>query len=186
MKAAATLKQLIWLLLIGLFFGGLSYWLVVTFRRSVSWRTFVVQSGSMEPAIMTGDVVVIKKFQEYQKADVITFKDSSERTVTHRIVEETGGSGDTGETTTQSGDQKTIQSFITKGDANQTNDPESIPQEKIIGKVTMTIPKFGYVIQFIKSPWGFILCIIVPSTLILYDEIKSIFHELQKGRSRRS
>lgn len=116
---------------------------------------------------MTGDAIIIKKQSDYVKAEVITYKDENDRTVTHRILE------------VQS---KNPGKFVTKGDANDTADAEIITEEKIIGKVVGVIPKFGFVIQFIKSPWGFIFCIITPTVLILYDEVRSLVQALRKNK----
>jgi signal peptidase len=162
-----TFKHIVVYIVIALFFGFISYKLVSWFRNTVPWRTYVVQSGSMEPSIMTGDAIIIKKQPEYIKADVVTFKDENDRTVTHRIQE------------VQS---KNPGKFVTKGDANQTADLEVITEEKVIGKVIGVIPKFGYIIRFIKSPWGFILCIITPTVLILYDELRSLIQALRKNK----
>lgn len=162
---AKTFKHIVVYIVIAIFFAFASFQLVTWFRQSIPWRTYVVQSGSMEPSIMTGDVIVIRKQGGYAKNEVITFKDENERTVTHRVLELKSSSP---------------QSFITKGDANQTPDQETIKIEKVIGKVVWVIPKFGFVIKFIKSPWGFILCIIIPTALILYDELKTLIGALKK------
>ncbi len=59
--------------------------------------------------------------------------------VTHRIIEiQPGG-------------------YLTKGDANNTDDKVPIPPEKVIGKVILTIPGAGAVIQFFQSPMGMLL-----------------------------
>lgn len=120
---------------------------------------------------MTGDLIIIKAQDTYQKNEVITFKDTTDRTVTHRIIEVFPG-----DTTL----------FTTKGDANQDADTAEVPQDKVVGKVVQVIPKFGYVVQFIKSPWGFILCILTPGILIMYDEVRAIVASLKTpARSRR-
>ena len=172
-----SLKTIFFYLLIILFFGFLSYKLVLWIRHSLAWKTYVVQSGSMEPSIMTGDMIIIKKESSYQKSDVITFKDFNDRTVTHRIMETKAAVGNA--------NSESAQTYVTKGDANQDSDTGTMPQERVIGKVVQVIPKFGYVVQFIKSPWGFILCIIAPAILIIYDEVRAVFEEARPVRRRR-
>jgi signal peptidase len=137
----------------------------------------------MEPSIMTGDMIVIKKESTYQKNDVITFKDFNDRTVTHRIIEAKAESATSSEV--RGSNNQNSQIFVTKGDANQATDTGTLPQERVIGKVVQVIPKFGYVVQFIKSPWGFILCIIAPAILIIYDEVRAVFEEARPVRRRR-
>jgi len=108
---------------------------------------------------MTGDLIVLQKQSEYRQNQVITFKNERGRTVTHRIV-----SVDPGKNTI----------FRTKGDANQDQDLEEVREEQVIGSVMQVVPKFGYVVKFLKSPWGFILCILAPGIVILYDEIRAL------------
>ncbi len=166
-----TLKSIVYYLIIMAICGFVSYHLVTWVRQNISWHSYVVQSGSMEPSIMTGDLIIIKKQDSYTKNDVVTFKDANKRTVTHRVLE-------------VSKSQPTT--FTTKGDANQTADIDTIKQEQIVGKVVQVIPKFGYVVRFIKSPWGFILTIITPAILIIYEEVKVLFASDHKPQRRRS
>src|SRR3989338_9973092 len=71
-----------------------------------SLRSFVVVSGSMEPAIRLGSIVLTKSATNYKTGDVVSFNNKAGQTVTHRIMEiKTSPDG---------------QSFILKGDANNT------------------------------------------------------------------
>lgn len=98
----------------------------------------VVVSGSMEPAIQIGDVVVIKSQKDYQKDDVITFCDTlTGDYVTHRII-------------LVSEDGK----FLTKGDANNTDDKLAIPQDAVVGKVIAVWRGAGKAIQKMQTPLG--------------------------------
>ncbi|HAP74148.1 TPA: signal peptidase I [Candidatus Campbellbacteria bacterium] len=130
----------------------------------------VVQSGSMEPAIKTGSVAVIKPSDDYQVGDVITFGDvyKSETPITHRIV-----------------DIKVIEGdyyYITKGDANDDKDPKDVPKEDVIGKVLFSLPYAGYVVQEARKPFGFAILIIIPGVIIVYDESKKIWKEIKKTK----
>ena len=51
-----------------------------------SYESLLVRSGSMEPTIMTGDVIFAKQLNQYNKNDVVAFKDEGDRVITHRIV----------------------------------------------------------------------------------------------------
>ncbi|KKQ36980.1 MAG: Peptidase S26B, signal peptidase [Candidatus Roizmanbacteria bacterium GW2011_GWA2_37_7] len=70
-----------------------------------SYESLLVRSGSMEPTIMTGDVIFAKQLNQYNKNDVVAFKDEGDRVITHRIVKIDESDGQL--------------TFITKGDANQ-------------------------------------------------------------------
>lgn len=133
---------------------------------NVPYKGFLIQSGSMEPAIMTGDVIIVNSFPDYKLNDVITFYDNENRVVTHRIIEVDNSSSET--------------SFKTKGDANQSEDIHLQKKSKVIGKVIMVIPKIGYLAAFSQTKMGIFLLVLVPVVLIVYDEIIKMFKELRK------
>ena len=116
----------------------------------------LVQSGSMEPSIMTGDVIIIRQDKWYQKGDVVTFNDGNKGRVTHRIVE------------------ADKDSFVTKGDANRSSDNNNINFTQILGKVILVLPKLGYLVVFSKSLLGMIIMIIIPGIIITADELFKI------------
>ncbi|MDO8497768.1 MAG: signal peptidase I [bacterium] len=132
--------------------------------QGYSW--YVVQSGSMEPSIMIGDLVVVKKQDEYYKRDVVTFESSDTRKVTHRI-DSLSGEGES-------------QVFITKGDANRTEDNDTVTKNHIIGKVVYVIPKIGLANGFISSGPGLIIFIVIPALIIIGDEVFSLLHNGRK------
>lgn len=141
---------------------------LIEYSGNPVFRTYVVQSGSMEPSIMTGDIIAIMPQPQYVKSDVITFHGAEDRIITHRITE----TKQTAETTT----------FITKGDANRETDTEIVPLERIIGKVVLVIPKLGYFVTFGKSFYGIILLVVVPTAIIVADELGNIILSRQKKR----
>jgi len=111
----------------------------------------IVMSGSMEPAIMPGDVVVIREQapQKYKLGDIATYLVGT-TTYTHRIIgEENGG-------------------FILKGDKNNVVD-DTVPAEQFVGKVLFRIPKIGLAILFFKTPLGMTVLLIL-LVLCLYGE----------------
>ena len=133
-------------------------------------KFMIVQSGSMEPAIKTGSVVMTAPSDNYKIGDVISFgKDSKTKTpTTHRIY-----------------DMEVIEGnayYVTKGDANNAPDREEVSKEEVIGKVLISVPYVGYVVDFTKRPIGFVLFIIIPALVIIGDEIKKIHKELKAQR----
>jgi len=149
-----------WIFL-ALFGVGLILTLAANLNVLGGYRLLIVQSGSMEPTIMTGDVIVIAKANTYQKNDVITFQDSQKSITTHRVyeAEEVGGE----------------KLFTTKGDANRVQDNDVVSERLVMGKVILTIPKLGYFIYFLRSKIGFVIFLIIPACLIVIDEIINIF-----------
>ncbi len=133
---------------------------------NLPYTTYLIQSGSMEPSIMTGDVIVIKEFPIYQERDVVTFVDANDHIVTHRIIEKNNSaSGST---------------FITQGDANQTPDVDTIEKQQIKGKVVFTIPRIGYLVKFSRTRLGLVLFIMIPVIWLVFDEIKKIVAEVSQ------
>jgi len=145
------------------------------FYRPVSlWgdtRYEPVYSGSMEPAIPVGSVVVIKPVdpETLKVGDILCFKIETESptTVTHRII------------------NITSQGFITKGDANEDPDTWIVKKENVVGKVIATIPYLGYLGYFVRTPIGFILLIIIPAALLIIIEIKNIIKEAKKAKQEK-
>src|SRR5690606_10758951 len=120
--------------------------------------TYVVSSGSMEPVIATGSVVITTPIDASQVkvGNVVTFLSpvDSTQTVIHRVVEiETDNEG--------------IISFRTKGDNNDSIDNWTVPQDNILGLSRSSLPYLGYLISFLKTPMGFIVGIGVPALLLM-------------------
>ena len=128
---------------------------------------YIVQSGSMEPSIMTGDIIVTQSLRTYKKNDVITFTDPTMGIVTHRIVD-INGSG-------------TDQHFLTQGDANRISDINDINQSQIIGKVSLILPRLGYLVVFSHQPLGAIFLIGLPGLIIIIEEILKLSKKSSSG-----
>jgi len=165
-KRDTTLEALKWLVagliiayVLSLYIGRIDF--------KLPFRTYVVQSGSMEPAIMTGDLIIIRPSLSYVQHQVVTFKDSEDRVVTHRIMD------------IESTDAGLV--FVTKGDANPASDVEKIDLNQIVGRVALVVPKLGYLVSFGKSRWGSLFLVIIPAVVIIYDEYRDMKRNLNKG-----
>lgn len=82
---------------------------------------FQISSNSMAPTFYKDDFIIIKKEEDYNIGEIITYKINNNCLVTHRIIEK----------------YKNV--FITKGDANNIKDEEEIPREAVVGKVVYII-----------------------------------------------
>ena len=101
-----------------------------------------VLTGSMEPAIPVGSIVITKEKSSYEIEDIISFQEKGS-VITHRII---------------SIDRER---YITKGDANNVADTEEVQQKQILGKVILTIPLLGYLVMWLMSPVGIISLFII-------------------------
>lgn len=93
----------------------------------------IVLSGSMSPAIEVNDLLIIQKCEEYEVGDIVTYVDSDNVLVTHRLI------GKDGETA------------YTQGDANNVADPP-FNISRIKGKVVKIIPGVGRIVEIIQNP----------------------------------
>lgn len=133
----------------------------------------IVKSGSMEPTIPTGSIVVVMPGKTYHVGDVITFGKDTKTQIptTHRIVSV----------------RENVQGnfYTTKGDANEEQDPREVMASEVIGKVLVHVPYAGYILDFARQPIGFTLLIGVPALMIVFDETVNIYREVVKLRRRR-
>jgi signal peptidase len=144
---------------------------LIFYRPVLLWgdtRYEPVYSGSMEPAIPVGGIVVIKPVdpETLKIGDIICFTLTEPTSITHRIK------------------NITDQGFITKGDANEDPDQWIVKKENVIGKAILTIPFIGYIGYFVRTPTGFILLIVMPASVIIIMEIRNIVKELRKQKQK--
>ena len=136
--------------------------LAIVIMLIVGFKPAVVLTPSMTPNIMPGDLIVFKATdpENINEGDVITFWASAESqeengtSVTHRVVK-------------KHNDGDGTFSFTTKGDYNDTNDSQPVPQERVIGKVYIVLPWIGQLFLFIKNNLLVIVFSVI-SIVILY------------------
>jgi len=109
------------------------------------WSSMVVTSGSMEPALSPGDVVLVqpRDTAALEPMDIITFRADDGSRVSHRIVDKGADARGT--------------SFVTKGDANEEADGDVVDARNVVGQVHFSVPRVGYLIAWARTPLGLIL-----------------------------
>jgi len=137
-----------------------------------SMHLLTVLSGSMNPEMNPGDVVVstYTNPEEIQINDIITFAfvDNPKKCITHRVINITN------------------EGFQTKGDANEDPDQRTVQSSEVIGKVVLTIPYIGYLPHFAQSPLGFITLIVIPGIMIITAEIRNIAKTKKKEETKKA
>ena len=137
------------------------------------WRVDAVYSGSMEPEFMAGDVVITQPVQttKIEEGDVITYRSPRNNEMTsHRVTAIDNGP---------------VPGFHTKGDANEDTDPYLVPAANIVGRVCFSIPFFGRVTGFIKTPKGLILTLCLPGSIIVAMELVNIWRVVSDRGKRK-
>jgi signal peptidase I len=125
-----------------------SFWLVAGFALCLTvivalpgvfgHRALTVVSGSMEPTLETGSVVLddVISPAEARPGDILTFNDPHrKRLLTHRLrsMRIEGGTA----------------FMVTRGDANDAPERWSVPVDGEIGRVAYHVPKVGHLRAFI-------------------------------------
>lgn len=112
-------------------------------------RLYAVQTGSMVPAHLPGDLVVAAPPADIALGDVLTFRSGGGGLTTHRVM-------------AVNGDQLTM-----KGDANETADPVPVPRAAVVGEVVQGVPNGGYALVFLQQPAGILGIMTLVTSVIL-------------------
>lgn len=128
-------------------------------------RSYVVRSGSMSPAVDTGDVVVVEPIAplDAEVGQIVTFEnpEANGDLTSHRAI-----------MITQRGDNVR---FTTKGDANTGTEQWRVPIESQIGKVLYRVPMLGFVSVWIQTPVGRVALVIIPALLLAATALARIW-----------
>jgi len=154
------------------FVSGKRIWIVVLATCSLIATTLIwemhtdrllsVQTNSMSPVLVRGDAVVITPTQlkSLKLGDMVSYRSATNPNVlvTHRIIYI----------------NVPQQAIVTKGD-NAGRSDGTITSQQIIGRVSYTIDRLGYVLNFVRSRTGLFCLIYMPALLILVDELQRLF-----------
>ena len=135
----------------------------------------IVLTGSMEPTIKAGDLIVTKKIdaKDVKVGDVISFFDpagNGSTILTHRVIDieidETSGE----------------LFFRTQGDDNDIADMTPVPAENLVGRWEGTrFWGLGYVVLFTQSTVGLIIIIsVIVAAIIIYMIVRKRIQDKEK------
>lgn len=131
-----------------------------------------VLSGSMEPSIQTGSIIAVKSLESSEKQnlkvdDVITFMETQDKLVTHRIID-----------VKQTADSVL---YTTQGDNNNGPDREPVLAENVVASYEgFTIPYAGYIASFAQSPNGSLAFLVLPGILMVGYSFITIMMAIRK------
>ena len=156
----------------------------VLFASRNGWEFDAVLSGSMEPVLHVGGLVVVKPAdaQEIKTGEIISFKlPGVDTPVCHRMIDIREINGQ--------------RFFQTKGDANEEPDQDLVPAASVSGKTVFRMPYVGRLIE-IKSfastrvallgkslPAGILFILVVGLLFIgltMKDTLDDIFHPAKR------
>jgi signal peptidase len=145
----------------------------IVFPIVIGYQARVVATGSMEPHIHVGDVIVGHRVapESVHVGDIVIFRDpgGSGRELAHRIiaVDVTGRRA----------------AITTKGDANTTVERFTVPLSGHIGLVTYRIPAIGYGLAYAGRPAARLALVTVPALLLCLVELKRIWTSPRAARA---
>lgn len=144
---------------------------VSAFPITGNFKIMAVLSGSMEPAIRTGSIVIVRPQEGYRIGDIITFtgvNGGKSIPITHRVAETRVDRG--------------TPSYLTKGDANNAPDARLVAHREIIGGLVFSVPYLGYGVETARKPYGLATLILLPAALVTIDQAGRIKKELVRLR----
>ena len=129
------------------------------------YGSLTVLSGSMEPTLHVGSVVVVQRIQplDARVGDIVTYENPAEQgqLITHRIHDMTLDGA--------------YVKFTTKGDANTGVEKWQVPPSGSIGRVVYRVPWIGYAMHWMRSRWGRLMLIVAPALALGCYELLGIW-----------
>ena len=125
------------------------------------YAAYYVLTGSMEPTIMTGDVILVEKvssLEDLKEGDIITYYgkegEFAGKTVTHRIRRIEG------------------ETIVTRGDSERSiKDDPAITYNDVIGRYVKTSSFLTSVYTAFTSKYGFLFIVFIPLIVLLVVQI---------------
>lgn len=159
-KGSEIRKIVVWFVtgMLALIIAGLAF---IYFVPGYSFS--LVKSGSMSPAIRTGDMIITRPPApaSIQPGAIVMYQHDTEL-VTHRVLAAEGTT------------------LVTKGDALQHPDPWSVAITEVKGVYLFKVPFLGYAVNFLHTKLGWFIAILVPAGFIIGLFIKDILKEAFK------
>lgn len=109
--------------------------------------------GELLPIGSVCFVSTYSRYEDIEAGDVISFRVSDDMLVTHRA------------------EKITDNGIITKGDANNTEDPDLVTKDNYIGKTVFAIPHIGRIFGFFRTIAGKILIAVMFLLLLIMGRI---------------
>ncbi len=170
-KAKKWLGRFLTLLLVLIFIVGAYVFIRVLTSGdkvpSVFGYSFLkVSSGSMEPTLKTGSVIVVKSTDadEVKAGDIICFYSRDPKISgipnTHRVNDISVKDGE--------------RVFITKGDANPVVDDYPVYDEDIVGVYTRSLASTTKFASIVQSRYFFFFVLLIPLCLVVFLEAQNV------------
>jgi len=139
----------------------LGIFVVIWLLRGIGYEAYQILSGSMEPTLMTGEIVLINtNDQDVKVGEIIAFR-TGDHVVIHRIANCVSDCV-----------------YITKGDANISEDLIPVEQWQILGTMWIKLGNLTHIWLFFTSKGGLFLVI---GLVILHGIYDGMWNWEKKG-----
>lgn len=147
-----TISVVAALVIVPIAFGAL-------FAVMSGWRVHNVVTNSMEPTLAVGSIVITKPVSasSVAKGDIISFTTPAGTSVIHRVVD------------VAENDRGPV--FVTRGDANDGNDHDTVDALRLRGRLVSTIPSGGGALPLLFGPTARVLYVLVPLALLALQSL---------------
>lgn len=139
---------------------------------AVNAQAMAVTSGSMEPGIAVGSLLVVRTVdpETVQPGDVITYAGyTAQNLTTHRVLSRQHVAGKL--------------HFQTQGDANDTPDVDLAPAAGVVGRATLDVPYAGRTLSALSHPQTRMIVLGVPAGWMIVVQGRAL-HTLLRSRGR--
>ena len=139
------------------------------------YKPYIVLSDSMHDTFQVGDIAVSRAVDPaaLEPGDIVTFRSADPaaagEVVTHKIREITTVNGSP--------------AFITYGTTTGENDAAPVPFENVLGEYAFRLPKLGYFFQFLRTPLGYVVVILIPFLLLIGLQAARFFSLLRQYKA---
>jgi signal peptidase len=150
---------------------GIGIFGVIVAPSLVGGRSLTVMSGSMEPAVGVGDVVINSRVApaDVRVGDIVTFSDpeGTGKLITHRVRRMRIADG--------------TAHVVTKGDNTNSVERWDMPASGSLGRVEYRVPLLGFLVFWLHGPLARIGLIVIPALLLAGFELWRIWRPQRQG-----
>jgi signal peptidase I len=150
---------------------GIGIFGVVAAPALFGGRSLTVMSGSMEPAVGVGDVVINSRVSptDLRVGDIVTFSDpeGTGKLITHRVRRVRIADG--------------TAHVVTKGDNTNAVERWDMPAGGSLGRVEFRVPLLGFLVFWLHGPFARIGLIVIPALLLAGFELWRIWRPQRSG-----
>lgn len=122
------------------------------------YHVLTVQSGSMEPALSRGSIVVTRPIRgdKVQRGDVILYRLDNGMSIIHRVTGINRITLNLIDSKTGESDTAITHQFTTRGDANASPDRAAVDERAVDGKLWLTVPAISGLPGGLDLRWFFV------------------------------